>query len=74
MSTLETLPRRLYCYRLYAWSSELDEEEIWLVVQSWGGHIEFRGDCIDYFIPERYISFFVIKYPELTRQPALEYL
>ena len=82
MSTIENIvqpaidrvPRRLYCYRYYAWASSLDEEDIWSLVQSWGGHISIRNDCIDFFVPADYITFFVIKYPELTRQSQLDYL
>ena len=63
---------KLYCYRYYTGS--YDEEIIWRDVQSWGGHISIRGDCIDYFVPARYVTFFLLKYPGLVRQPALEYV
>lgn len=71
---IDSLPRRLYCYRYHAWQSEFDEEAIWTLVQSWGGSISIRGDCIDYFVPAEYVSFFLLRYPDLQRQPALEYL
>lgn len=73
-SALIDVPRRLYCYRYYAWQHDFDEEEIWSDVQRWGGHLSIRGDCIDYFIPAEYISFFLLKYPELTRQQQLDYV
>ncbi len=82
MSTLENIlnpaidrvPRKLYCYRYYAWDNDYDEELIWRDVQRWGGHISIRGDCIDYFVPQDYVSFFILKYPDLSRQLHLDYL
>ncbi len=74
-SSIDSAPRRLYCYRYYAFSDmNYDEEDIWTLVQSWGGSISIRGDCIDYFVPAEYVSFFLLRYPDLVRQPALEYL
>ena len=75
MSSIDSAPRRLYCYRYYAFSEmDYDEEDIWADVQRWGGSISIRGDCIDYFVPADYISFFLLKYPELSRQLQLEYI
>ncbi len=75
MSDINSVPRKLYCYRYYAWSeTSYDEEVIWRDVQRWNGHISIRGDCIDYWVPAEYISFFILKYPELTRQLQLDYL
>ncbi len=75
MSDINSVPRKLYCYRYYAWSeTDYDEEVIWADVQRWGGHISIRGDCIDYWVPVDYVSFFILKYPELTRQLHLDYL
>lgn len=66
---------KLYCYRYYAWcDSSYDDETVWADVQSWGGSISIRGDCVDFFVPAAYISFFILKYPELTRQRQLEYV
>jgi len=66
---------KLYCYRYYAFSEfAYDEEDIWADVQRWGGSLSIRSDCIDYFIPEKSIIFFLLKYPELTRQLQLEYI
>ena len=70
-----TTDRTLYCYRYYCFDRvDYDEEVIWSDVQRWGGAISIRGDCIDFFVPPEHITFFVIKYPELVRQPALEYV
>ena len=75
MSSIDAQPRRLYCYRYYAFTEvDYDEEDIWRDVQRWGGALSIRGDCIDYFIPADYITFFLLKYPELTRQLQLEYI
>ena len=62
----------LYCYRLSTQS--YDEELIWRDVQLWGGHLSIRGDCVDFWVPGQYISFFLLRYPELVRQPQLEYV
>jgi hypothetical protein len=71
---IDSVPRRLRCYRYYAWDSDLDEEQIWADVQSWGGSLSIRADCIDFFVPESAAVFFLLKYPELTRQLQLEYI
>jgi len=71
---IDSVPRRLYCYRYYAWQSEFDEEQIWADLQRWGGSMSIRGDCIDFFVPAEYVAFFVIKYPELSRQQQLDYV
>jgi hypothetical protein len=72
--SINTVPRRLYCYRYYAWESQLDEEQIWADVQRWGGSLSIRGDCIDFWVPAEYVSFFILKYPDLIRQQQLDYL
>ncbi len=75
MSNLDSLPRRLYCYRYYCFEeASYDEETIWADVQRFGGHISIRQDCVDFFVPAEYLSFFVLKYPELSRQRQLDYL
>jgi hypothetical protein len=71
---IDSLPRRLYCYRFYCWASDLDEEDIWSDVQSWGGSLSIRCDCIDFWVPSEYRVIFLLKYPDLVRQPALEYI
>lgn len=80
MSTLESIlnpsinsvPRLLYCYRLTS-LDHYDEESVWAMVQSFGGSLSIRGDCIDFWVPAEYSSMFVLKYP-LTRQPCLDYI
>jgi len=67
-------PRRLRCYRYWAFDTTVDEELIWADVQSWGGSISIRGDCIDFFVPELWVTFFLLKYPSLVAQPSLDYL
>lgn len=82
MSTLESIlnpsidsvPRRLFCYRYYAWDSDYDEEAVWSDVQRWGGHLSIRQDCIDFWIPPQHQVFFRLKYPSLVAQPHLDYL
>lgn len=65
----------LYCYRYYTYLVlDYDQETIWHDVQSWGGSMSIRPDSIDFFVPYAYIVFFVLRYPELVRQPRLEYV
>ena len=71
---VNSVPRRLYCYRYHAWAHDFDEELIWSDLQRWGGAMTIRADCIDFFVPAEYITFFVLKYPELSRQQQLDYL
>lgn len=71
--TLSHLPRQLRCYRLYVFS-DYDEEVIWARVQSWGGHISIRGDCIDFWVPEPYVAWFLLSFPDLQAQPDLDYV
>ena len=43
-SSLESQPRRLYCYRYYAFTDCLvDEEAVWLDVQRWVDTSQFAG-------------------------------
>ena len=70
---LDRLDRQLVCYRLDS-LVPYDEEIVWAWVQSLGGHLSIRGDCIDYYVPADRISFFLLKYPDLSRQLHLDYL
>ncbi len=64
-----------FCYRYYPFEQlAYNEETIWRDIQAWGGWMTIRGDCVDFFVPRNYITFFVLKYPELMRQPALDYV
>jgi len=66
---------KLFCYRYHPFEQlAYDEEAVWRDIQAWGGWMSIRGDCIDFFVPCEYISFFLLKYPELSRQPALDYV
>ena len=71
---IDSVPRRLYCYRYHAWESDFDEELIWRDVQAWRGHISIRVDSIDFWVPADYVTFFVLKYPDLVRCPDLDYV
>ena len=64
-----------FCYRYHPFEElSYDEEAVWRDIQAWGGWMTIRGDCVDFFVPRQYISFFLLKYPELLRQPALDYV
>ncbi len=67
------LEKRLVCYRL-TYRCPYDDESVWALVQSLGGHLSIRQDCIDFWIHPCWSSFLVIKYPELTRRSDLDYL
>ena len=62
------------CYRYHAYRVDYDEETVWAFVQRHGGYLSIRSDCIDFWIPRAYAVFFEIAYPELCRQPELDYL
>jgi hypothetical protein len=63
----------LLCYRLDS-SMDLDEEAIWSFVQRHGGQLSIRGDCIDFWIPVRYHSVFVMAWSSLRRMRDLDYV
>ena len=66
----------LYCYRYYTYLDYLDydQEVNWRDLQSWGGSMSLRADSIDFFVPYAYRVFFLLRYPELVRQPRLDYV
>ena len=66
----------LYCYRYYTYLDYLDydQEVIWRDLQSWGGSLSLRADSIDFWVPAAYHAWFVLRYPELVRQPRLDYV
>jgi len=65
----------LYCYRYHTYLVlDYDEETIWRDVQSWGGSLSIRADSIDFWVPRAYHLWFILRYPELPRQPLLEYV
>ena len=65
-------PRLYHCYRYQAWAHDWDVEDIWARVQSWGGYISIRNDCVDFLIPREQQLFFELAYPDLCRQPELD--
>jgi len=68
------MERKLLCYRLIAWVNEdYDPEEIWSLVQRHGGELAIRRDSIDFFMPPQYKLVIELSYPELCREPALDY-
>ena len=67
------LETTILCYRLNS-LMPYDEEEIWSLVQSVGGYLSIRGDCIDYWVPRPYAVFLVLKYPGLERRADLDYI
>lgn len=67
-------PELIRCYRYHAWASDLDEEEIWSWVQRNQGYMQIRGDCIDFWVRERGLEFFLLQFPDLVRHPSLDYV
>ena len=63
----------LLCYRYHPWSED-DVESIWQFVQTLGGDIELRRDSVDFYVPEDRQVMLLLKYPQLTHIPALDYL
>ena len=65
----------LFCYRWSATKNSPDSESVWEFVFRHGGHLErFTVISVDFYIPDQYSSLFVLKYPELRRVPALDYI
>jgi hypothetical protein len=62
---------QLRCFRLTV-SIGYDEEVIWAYVQRSGGHISIRGDCIDFWVPNRAVTMFLCAWPDLVPQPQLD--
>ena len=72
-TTSHKLTPSLVCYRLDA-HMLLDEEVIWAFVQRHGGHLSIKGDCIDFWIPVKYESMFVLAWSQLRRKPEFDYI
>lgn len=67
-----THPNSVYrCYRLNA-LVDYDEELIWQDVQSFGGSISIRGDCIDFWVPYHRETWMILRWPLLTRRADLD--
>lgn len=62
------------CYRYQAWAHDWDVEAVWALVQGWGGFISIRNDCIDFWVPREQRLLFELAYPDLCRQPELDYV
>ncbi len=63
---------RLMCFRYSDFTLDYDAELVWSWVQAQAGHIELRGDCIDYFVPESAAAIFHLRYPGLHRHQHLD--
>ena len=63
----------LLCYRL-GYRALYDEELVWSLVQRHGGHISIRTDCIDFWIAPEWEVVLVMAFPDLERQPDLDYI
>ena len=65
----------LLCYRLRYYHS-YDDETVWAFVQRLGGSLEMGGAAfaVDFYIPEAYEVMLLLKYPELERVRALDYI
>lgn len=50
-----------------------DVEEIWALFQRHGGEIALHRDRIDFWIPPQYEIVVRIAFPELVREPRLDY-
>lgn len=67
-----THPNSVYrCYRLTS-LVDYDEELIWQDVQSFGGSISIRGDCIDFWVPYMNETWMILRWPRLTRRADLD--
>lgn len=65
----------MICYRYYSWSqqSALVESQLIKDIESLEGHIQYRNDCVDLWIPKDRQWFIYLRYPELVRQQNLDY-
>jgi hypothetical protein len=70
------MERYLLCLRHY-YTRPSDEEiadTIWQQVQSLGGHLETGPQYVDFYVRDDVVTFLLIKYPDLVRIPALDYV
>jgi len=63
-----------YCYRLTA-DMPYDPEDIWQYIQDKDGYLSLgvAGD-VSYYVARDHRVFFVLRYPELQRQPGCDIL
>ena len=64
----------LLCYRYAAWTEDSDVDSVWEFVERHGGHIEQLQDTVDFYIPDQYQSFLLMRFPGLRAIPALDYV
>lgn len=64
-----------HCYRLRADLHDYDPEDIWAFIQSYDGRIGVlvAGD-FKFYVPQRCVSFFLLKYPGLEREELDSYV
>ena len=64
----------LLCYRYAAWTEDSDVDSVWEFVERHGGHIEQLQATVDFYIPDQYQSFLLMRFPGLRAIPALDYV
>lgn len=70
---INSMERTLSCYTLWTGSSDHDPKALWQLVKRHGGQRRLYRDRVDYWIPPQYASLVVTAYPQLKRQPLLDY-
>jgi hypothetical protein len=63
-----------YCYRYWAWTTEIRDSEAELMrdLQLWHCEIERKGDSITVWVPESALALFQIKYPTMNPYPVFD--
>jgi hypothetical protein len=64
-----------YCYRYWAWTTEIQGNEVSLLkdITKWGCTYENTGVCVNIWIPEKTLTFFLLKYPSLKPHPIFNW-
>jgi len=65
----------ILCYRYWPWEDPgdlLDIEIVWQWVQSRGGRIQIRNDCVDFWLDEYHAVEFALRWGQMRRCPALD--
>lgn len=73
-STTAVTSEYLLCYRWRTSEDICAVEDISEFVHSHGGHIEQLQDTVDFYIPDQYRLWLILKFPQLRAVPALDYL
>ena len=63
--------RVMQCYRL-DYRADYDEDAVWQLVKQYGGRIEVRRDCVDFWIDAAFEPVITLAFPDLTRKPTLD--